>query len=53
MNEELETRQSLMVKIHELSCTHEHKRADECAVCMRLFEPVIESILNSQLGGAK
>lgn len=33
-----------MARIHELSCMHEHKRADECAICMAQFEPIIREL---------
>ena len=38
------TRAELLATIHELSCTHAHMRADECVICMRQFNPIIEQL---------
>jgi len=38
------TRAEIMVRIHELSCLHKHQRADECVICLREFEPIIQAL---------
>ena len=43
--QEIETRATIMARIHELSCKHEHRRADECLMCMAEFEPIIQQLL--------
>lgn len=50
MSEQLtETRATIMARIHELSCIHEHKRADECQICMAQFEPIIQELLKQKV----
>jgi len=41
----MSTREEIMTRIHKLSCKHEHKRADECGICMREFEPIIQELI--------
>ena len=38
----MSTREEMWVIVHELSCTHQHIRADECPICLKEFTEIIE-----------
>lgn len=35
-------REEMWSKVHELSCTHQYIRADECTICWTEFAKIIE-----------
>ena len=35
-------RSEMWARVHELSCSHQHIRADECPICREQFRAIID-----------
>lgn len=46
-------REDMWARVHELSCTHQHIRADECLICRQDFEQIIERACEPEAGIAQ
>ena len=47
----MDRRDELWAKVHELSCTHQHIRADECPICREKFAGIIDELCKAMPGG--
>jgi hypothetical protein len=47
---EMTKREEMWAKVHELSCSHAHMRADECPICCAGFAEIIDRMHKEETG---